>query len=120
MASSNRAEDDLTHKLVTIIKTNEHVRKLEANGSPAVTVEEFTALVQFHVATLFDGELPGIEREMHRYASVSFPPVVLSSFCSFVILLCGLVWFCLPFVLFVRERVSFPPVVLSSFWLVRL
>jgi DNA-directed RNA polymerase beta' subunit len=66
MASDNRAEDDLTHKLVMIIKTNEHVRKLEANGSPVVTVEEFMALVQYHVGTYFDGEMPGVEREAHR------------------------------------------------------
>ncbi len=66
MASDNRAEDDLTHKLALIIKTNEYVRKLEANGSPQMTVDEFTALVQFHVGTYFDGEMPGVDREMHR------------------------------------------------------
>lgn len=66
MASDKRSEDDLTHKLISIIKANEQVRKLEQNGSPAVTVQEFFEMVQYHVATYFDGELPGIERETHR------------------------------------------------------
>jgi DNA-directed RNA polymerase beta' subunit len=42
------------------------VRKLEQHGAPVVTVEQFLDLVQYHVATYFDGEMPGVDREAHR------------------------------------------------------
>lgn len=66
MASDARAEDDLTHKLAHIIKANQQLRKLEQHGAPVVTVDQFMDLVQYHVATYFDGEMPGVDREAHR------------------------------------------------------
>ena len=66
MSSDARAEDDLTHKLALIIKANVQVKKLETHGAPVVTVDQFMDLVQFHVATFFDGEMPGVEREANK------------------------------------------------------
>lgn len=45
-----------------IIRHNENLRKQERNGAPAHIISEFAQLLQFHVATYFDNELPGQPR----------------------------------------------------------
>lgn len=57
-----RVQDDLTHALAMIIRHNENLRRQERNGSPAHIISEFAQLLQFHVATYFDNELPGLPR----------------------------------------------------------
>nr|GEX26881.1 RNA polymerase II largest subunit [Tanacetum cinerariifolium] len=52
-------EDDLTHQLAMIIRHNENLRKQERNGALAHIISEYAQLLQFHVATYFDNELPG-------------------------------------------------------------
>eukprot|EP01113_Clastostelium_recurvatum_P019728 TRINITY_DN2328_c0_g1_i3.p1 TRINITY_DN2328_c0_g1~~TRINITY_DN2328_c0_g1_i3.p1 ORF type:complete len:1809 (+),score=540.19 TRINITY_DN2328_c0_g1_i3:155-5581(+) len=59
MDSTTRGEDDLTHKLADIIKANNNLRRQEQNGAPAHIINEFAQLVQFHVATYVDNEIPG-------------------------------------------------------------
>lgn len=54
-----KGEDDLTFKLADIIKVNNQLRKQEKNSAPAHVIREFTALLQFHVATYFNNEIPG-------------------------------------------------------------
>tara|TARA_Y100000591_G_C21854018_1_gene713706 strand:- start:6664 stop:11115 length:4452 start_codon:yes stop_codon:yes gene_type:complete len=62
-----RSEDDITHKLIDIIKTNNHLKKkIENEKSFENTVEEWTQVLQYHVATLVDNELPGISAAVHR------------------------------------------------------
>ena len=62
-----RSEDDITHKLIDIIKTNNHLKKkIENEKSLENTVEEWTQVLQYHVATLVDNELPGISASTHR------------------------------------------------------
>ncbi|KAE8693465.1 DNA-directed RNA polymerase II subunit RPB1 [Hibiscus syriacus] len=58
--------DDLTHALAMIIRHNENLRRQERNGSPAHIISEFAQLLQFHVATYFDNELPGLPRATQR------------------------------------------------------
>ncbi|KAG5542486.1 hypothetical protein RHGRI_022133 [Rhododendron griersonianum] len=58
--------DDLTHQLAMIIRHNENLRKQERNGAPAHIISEFAQLLQFHVATYFDNELPGQPRATQR------------------------------------------------------
>jgi DNA-directed RNA polymerase II subunit RPB1 len=54
-----RSEDDLTHKLAEIIKTNKMLlQKIEANA-PEKTIEDHRTWVQYHVATLIDNEILG-------------------------------------------------------------
>src|SRR5438270_351662 len=48
-SASSKSEDDLTHKLSDIIKTNNHLKKMQ----------EMVQLLQFHIATYFNNELPG-------------------------------------------------------------
>ncbi|KAK9050837.1 hypothetical protein SSX86_030193 [Deinandra increscens subsp. villosa] len=66
MDTSARSEDDLTHQLAMIIRHNENLRRQERNGAPAHIISEFAQLLQFHVATYFDNELPGQPRATQR------------------------------------------------------
>ncbi|KAI3900610.1 hypothetical protein MKW92_014885 [Papaver armeniacum] len=66
MDASARSEDDLTHQLAMIIRHNENLRKQERNGAPAHIISEFAQLLQFHIATYFDNELPGQPRATQR------------------------------------------------------
>ncbi|KAG4993662.1 hypothetical protein JHK86_030489 [Glycine max] len=58
--------DDLTHQLAMIIRHNENLKRQERNGSPAHIISEFAQLLQFHIATYFDNELPGLPRATQR------------------------------------------------------
>ncbi|KAG9143347.1 hypothetical protein Leryth_022599 [Lithospermum erythrorhizon] len=66
MDASTRSEDDLTHQLAMIIRHNENLKKQELNGAPAHIISEFAQLLQFHIATYFDNELPGQPRATQR------------------------------------------------------
>tara|TARA_B100000767_G_scaffold275178_1_gene310840 strand:- start:779 stop:5155 length:4377 start_codon:yes stop_codon:yes gene_type:complete len=62
-----RSEDDITHKLVDIVKTNNSLaKKLERNETPEETIEGFIDLLQYHIATLVDNQIPGINAASHR------------------------------------------------------
>ena len=45
-----------------IIRHNENLRRQERNGAPAHIITEFAQLLQFHIATYFDNDLPGQPR----------------------------------------------------------
>ncbi|KAL2896712.1 DNA-directed RNA polymerase II subunit 1 [Bienertia sinuspersici] len=66
MDTSSRSEDDLTHQLAMIIRHNDNLRRQERNGAPAHIISEFAMLLQFHIATYFDNELPGLPRATQR------------------------------------------------------
>ena len=55
-------QDDLTHKLADIVKANEQLKRNEMNGAASHIIQEDIKLLQFHVATLVDNELPGMPR----------------------------------------------------------
>ena len=55
-------QDDLTHKLSDIIKANNQLKRNEQNGAAAHIISEDVKMLQFHVATLTDNELPGLPR----------------------------------------------------------
>ncbi|KAL8143181.1 hypothetical protein V2J09_016213 [Rumex salicifolius] len=61
-----RPSDDLTHQLAMIIRHNDNLRRQERNGAPAHIISEFAQLLQFHIATYFDNELPGQPRATQR------------------------------------------------------
>ena len=61
-----RAEDDLTHKLADIVRTNERLRELLESGAPQALIDEHWLLLQYHVATYIDNELPRIPVARHR------------------------------------------------------
>jgi DNA-directed RNA polymerase II subunit RPB1 len=65
--NNQRSEDDITHKLIDILKTNNHLKKkIDNEKSLEKTVEEWTQVLQYHVATFVDNELPGINPSTHR------------------------------------------------------
>lgn len=55
-------KDDLTHKLADIVKINNQLRRNEQSGAAAHVIAEDVKLLQFHVATMVDNELPGLPR----------------------------------------------------------
>ncbi|NPA96830.1 MAG: DNA-directed RNA polymerase subunit A' [Crenarchaeota archaeon] len=61
-----RSEDDLTHKLVDIIRVNERLREHIAAGAPQIIIEDLWELLQYHVTTYLDNEVPGIPPAKHR------------------------------------------------------
>ena len=64
--TNTRMEDDLTHKLCDIVKTNRALKlKLEANA-PKNIIDEWTQLLQYHVSTLIDNNLPGVPQAQQR------------------------------------------------------
>ncbi|XP_015787229.1 DNA-directed RNA polymerase II subunit RPB1 [Tetranychus urticae] len=66
MFGSARNQDDLTHKLSDIVKANNELLRNEQTGAPASIISDITNLLQYHVATLIDNELPGIPRAMQK------------------------------------------------------
>ena len=55
-------QDDLTHKLADIVKANQQLIRNEQNGAAAHIIQEDIKMLQFHVATLIDNEIPGLPR----------------------------------------------------------
>ncbi|MEM2739985.1 MAG: DNA-directed RNA polymerase subunit A', partial [Candidatus Bathyarchaeia archaeon] len=66
LESGIRSEDDLTHKLVDIVRINERIKECIESGAPTAIREELADLLQYHVATYFDNETPGIPPARHR------------------------------------------------------
>ena len=66
MDSSARSEDDVTHQLAEIIKSNNKLRRQIESGAPSHLLSEFQLLVQLQVAALFDNSLPGIPTAKQR------------------------------------------------------
>ena len=62
MNGSARNQDDLTHKLADIIKINAELEKNEASGAATHILVENVKMLQFHVATLVDNDMPGLPR----------------------------------------------------------
>ena len=62
MFGSARIQDDLTLKLSDIIKANNQLRRNIQNGAEAHIISEDTKMLQFHVATFIDNELPGLSK----------------------------------------------------------
>lgn len=57
-----RNQDDLTHKLADIVKSNNQLKRNEENGAAAHVLAEDVKLLQYHVATLIDNDIPGLPK----------------------------------------------------------
>ncbi len=66
LESGDRSEDDLTHKLVDILRINQRLRENRDVGSPQLIVEDLWDLLQYHVTTYFDNQTSGIPPARHR------------------------------------------------------
>ncbi|XP_054267900.1 DNA-directed RNA polymerase II subunit RPB1-like [Macrosteles quadrilineatus] len=66
MYGSARNQDDLTHKLSDIIKCNNELQRNEQAGAATHVIAENIKMLQFHVATLVDNDMPGLPRAMQK------------------------------------------------------
>lgn len=66
LESGIRSEDDLTHKLVDIIRINQKLREALESGVPVNIIQELHELLQYHVTTYFDNEVSGLPPARHR------------------------------------------------------
>ena len=66
MFGSARNQDDLTHKLADIIKANNELARNEQAGAAAHIIAENVKMLQFHVVTLSDNDMPGLPRAMQK------------------------------------------------------
>jgi len=66
LESGIRSEDDLTHKVVDILRVNQRVRESKESGTPHLIVQDLVDLLHYHVTTYFDNEVSGIPQAHHR------------------------------------------------------
>ena len=64
--SGERSEDDLTHKLVDVLRINQRLRENRDAGAPQLIVEDLWELLQYHITTYFDNQTSGILPARHR------------------------------------------------------
>ena len=64
--SGERSEDDLTHKLVDVLRINQRLRENRDAGAPQLIVEDLWELLQYHVTTYFDNQTSGVPPARHR------------------------------------------------------
>jgi DNA-directed RNA polymerase II subunit RPB1 len=66
MDDNQRMEDDLTHKLIDIVRNNQRLREKIDKGESADTIDKYTAMVQFDVATYVDNDIKGLPPAAQR------------------------------------------------------
>ena len=64
--NNQRSEDDLTHKLVEIIMTNQRLQNTINNNADRKQIEDEHTVLQYHVATLIDNQIPGVAPSAQR------------------------------------------------------
>lgn len=64
--NNQRSEDDLTSKLIDIIKANSTLKKKIGEDPKKRPIDEWTNLLQYHVATLVDNDIPGVSPAAQR------------------------------------------------------
>jgi len=67
--AGKRLEDDLTHKLVDVIRNNQVLRANIEGGASTHSIEELWQLLQYHVNTYLDNHLEGIPPAKHHRTS---------------------------------------------------
>ena len=60
LENGQRSEDDLTHKLVDIIRINQRFKENQDAGAPHLIIEDLWELLQYHVTTYLDNEVAGL------------------------------------------------------------
>src|SRR3989338_6213591 len=66
LEGGERSEDDLTHKLVDIVRINQSLKENIDIGAPEFILNDLWELVQYHISTYFDNELSGVPFARHR------------------------------------------------------
>ncbi len=66
LESGIKSEDDLTHKLVDIIRINMRLKDNIEAGAPQLIIEDLWDLLQYHATTYFDNNTAGVPPAKHR------------------------------------------------------
>jgi DNA-directed RNA polymerase subunit A' len=66
LETGERSEDDLTHKLVDIVRINKRLAENIDLGAPEFIIQDLWELVQYHVATYINNEISGVPPARHR------------------------------------------------------
>jgi DNA-directed RNA polymerase subunit A' len=66
LETGERSEDDLTHKMVDIVRINQSLKENMDIGAPEFILSDLWELIQYHTATYFDNELTGAPLARHR------------------------------------------------------
>ena len=64
--AQQRSEDDLSHILVNIIKTNKTLQEKLQNNAPANVIDDWSTVLQYYVATQVDNKIPGVASVAQR------------------------------------------------------
>ena len=64
--NNQRSEDDLTHKLFEIIMTNNRLQDKINNNLGKNLIEDEHTVLQYHIATLVDNQIPGVAPSAQR------------------------------------------------------
>jgi len=64
--AQQRSEDDLSHILVNIFKTNKTLQEKLKNNAPANVIDDWTTVLQYYVATQVDNKIPGVASVAQR------------------------------------------------------
>ena len=66
LETGGRSEDDLTHKLVDVVRINDRLKKNMELGAPDFIIDDIWELLQYHVTTYIDNEIANIPPARHR------------------------------------------------------
>ncbi len=66
LETGERAEDDLTHQLVSIVRVNQRLNEAISTGAPQIIIEDLYDLLQYHVTTYFNNSISGIPPAIQR------------------------------------------------------
>ncbi len=66
LETGERSEDDLTHKLGDIVRINQRLFENINAGAPEIIIEDLWDLLQYHVTTFFNNEVPQLPPARHR------------------------------------------------------
>ncbi len=64
--NGQRREDDLTHKLSDIVKTNNLLKAKVEKGATDTQISLLTSALQYHVATFINNQIPGVSAATRR------------------------------------------------------
>ncbi len=66
LETGERSEDDLTHKLVDVVRINERLKKILEIGAPDFLISDIIELLQYHIATYIKNDLTNVPPARHR------------------------------------------------------
>jgi DNA-directed RNA polymerase II subunit RPB1 len=64
--AQQRSEDDLTHILVNIVKSNKTLLEKIQNNAPENIINDWAVVLQYHIASMIDNKLPGASPAAQR------------------------------------------------------